>query len=200
MDELGKEAVYRVCFVRYLHAPSVRQLLINPPNRVCLFVIVECLPGPVQVTVLCPSCTALPSTPSPGPAATSSSPNFDRVPAIISVSATLVATVALGAVLLLQLRERVVEVVVGIAAVGFDYGGVGGGVLGLDLGLFQVANGSAHYPLHHPILALSCHFSLSRMWVVPKTAVPVRAPNACRCLNVLDPVAPLLVRVLCTCS
>jgi hypothetical protein len=49
-----------------------------------------------------------------------------------------VATVSTLGVILVQLSDQVVEVVVGLAGVGFDYGGVGGGVLGLDAGLFEV--------------------------------------------------------------
>jgi hypothetical protein len=90
--------------------------------------------GPVSLTVNCAGCRPLPSsTPSPGP-----EPHCSRVPAIISVTSTLVSTLAVVVNMGLQVGLGVTEALVGVAGVGLDYGGVGGGVLGFDVGLLEV--------------------------------------------------------------
>ena len=64
--------------------------------------------------------------------------NGDRIPAIVSVVSTVIASVGMGVTMLLQLKGGVSEAVTGIPSIGVDFGGVGGGIWGLDAGLFQV--------------------------------------------------------------
>lgn len=92
--------------------------------------------GEAQVTVTCWGCAPFPSaTPAPGGA----QGHCSRLPAIISVTSTLVASVAMVGVMALQVVMGVSEALVGVAGVGLEYGGVGGGILGLDLGLLEAS-------------------------------------------------------------
>lgn len=98
--------------------------------------------GEAQVTVTCLGCVPFPSaTPAPGPQG-----HCNRVPAVISVTSTLVATVAVVGVMALQVVVGVSEALVGVAGVGLEYGGVGGGILGLDLGLLEASGALAPGP------------------------------------------------------
>ncbi len=83
----------------------------------------------------------LPSpSPRPLPVAAAGTGLMDRLPAMISATSTVLAGVLVVANMALQVRLGVSESVVGIPGVGLDYGGVGGGVLGVDIGLFQVCD------------------------------------------------------------
>lgn len=76
--------------------------------------------------------------PSPLPVAAVRTGLMDRLPAMISVTSTVLAGLLVVVNMALQVRLGVTESVVGIPGVGLDYGGVGGGVLGIDVGLLQV--------------------------------------------------------------
>ena len=62
----------------------------------------------------------------------------DRIPAIVSAVSTVVALVGVAFTFLFQVQDAVSEAVTGIPTVGVDFGGIGGGVWGVDAGLFQV--------------------------------------------------------------
>ena len=62
----------------------------------------------------------------------------DRIPAIVSAVSTVVALVGVAFTFLFQLQDAVSEAVTSIPTVGVDFGGIGGGVWGVDAGLFQV--------------------------------------------------------------
>jgi hypothetical protein len=62
----------------------------------------------------------------------------DRIPAIISVVSTSVAGIAVFLNWALQISKGVSDVTTGVAGLGPDFGGVGGGMYGLDAGLWQV--------------------------------------------------------------
>jgi hypothetical protein len=90
--------------------------------------------GPVSLTVNCAGCRPLP----PAQHSLVADCPCSRVPAIISVTSTLVSTLAVVVNMGLQVGLGVTEALVGVAGVGLDYGGVGGGVLGFDVGLLEV--------------------------------------------------------------
>jgi len=70
---------------------------------------------------------------------TSTSPTaYDRIPAIVAASATGVSAFTLLVTFLLQLKDGVSEAATGIPGIGVDFGGVGGGLGGVDMGLFQI--------------------------------------------------------------